>query len=108
MDVVPTIFVIFVCFCDLTSRKLVPSLFDLHQDGRMPKRFAIVAVGRRPFGDAKLRQRFFEGVKRFSRQGKVKSMDWNDFAGHVTYQQGDSRRALRSLHQTPTRPCFGM
>ena len=89
MDIVPTIFVIFGGTGDLTSRKLVPSLFDLHQDGRMPKQFAIVAVGRRPFGDAKLRQRFLEGVKRFSRRGKVKSRDWNDFAAHVTYQQGD-------------------
>ena len=89
MDIVPTIFVIFGGMGDLTSRKLVPSLFDLHQDGRMPKPFAIMAVGRRSFGDAKLRQRFLEGVKRFSRKGKVESRDWNDFAGHVTYQQGD-------------------
>jgi glucose-6-phosphate 1-dehydrogenase len=89
MDIVPTIVVIFGGTGDLTSRKLVPSLFDLHQDGRMPKRFAIIAVGRHPVADAKLRERYLAGVKRFSRTGTAKSRDWNDFAGHITYQQGD-------------------
>jgi glucose-6-phosphate 1-dehydrogenase len=89
MDIVPTIFVIFGGTGDLTSRKLVPSLFDLRQDGRMPKQVAIIAVGRHPFGDAKLRQLYLQGVKRFSRKGTVKNGDWNDFAARVTYQQGD-------------------
>ena len=89
MNVIPTIFVIFGGTGDLTWRKLVPSLFDLHQDGRMPKQFAIVAVGRSSFSEVKLRQRFLEGVKRFSRKGTVKSGDWHHFAAHVTYHQGD-------------------
>jgi len=89
MDTIPTIIVIFGGTGDLTWRKLVPSLFDLRQDGRMPKKFAIVAVGRSSFIDAQLRERYFKGVKRFSRKGKVKNRDWNDFAGHVTYLQGD-------------------
>ncbi|MGD1002239.1 MAG: glucose-6-phosphate dehydrogenase [Candidatus Brocadiia bacterium] len=89
MDVPPAIVVIFGGTGDLTWRKLVPSLFDLHRDGRMPKQFAIIGVGRSPFRDAKLRERYLAGVKRFSRKGKVKSTDWNDFAEHVTYQQGD-------------------
>lgn len=86
---VPTIVVIFGGTGDLAWRKLVPALFDLHQDGRMPNHFAILAVGRHSFDDAKMRRRFFEGVKRFSRKGKVTGRDWNAFAGHVTYQQGD-------------------
>ena len=36
-----------------------------------------------------LHKHFLDGVKRFSRKGKVKSTDWNDFAGHITYHQGD-------------------
>jgi glucose-6-phosphate 1-dehydrogenase len=89
MEISPTIFVIFGGTGDLTWRKLVPSLFDLHRDGRMPKRFEIIAVGRTPFRDAELHKRFLDGVKRFSRKGKVKGADWNDFARHITYQQGD-------------------
>jgi glucose-6-phosphate 1-dehydrogenase len=89
MEISPTIFVIFGGTGDLTWRKLVPSLFDLRRDGRMPKKFEIIAVGRAPFRDAELHKRFLNGVKRFSRKGKVKDADWNDFARHVTYQQGD-------------------
>ena len=89
MEVSPVIFVIFGGAGDLTWRKLVPSLFDLHRDGRMPKKFAIIAVDRAPFRDAELHKRFLDGVKRFSRNGKVKSADWKKFARHVTYQQGD-------------------
>ena len=94
MDVSPRIFVIFGGTGDLTWRKLIPSLFDLHRDGRMPNRFAIIAMGRSPFSDAELRKRFLGGVKRFSRKGRVKSTDWNDFARHVTYQQGDSKEPV--------------
>ena len=55
----------------------------------MPKKFAIIAVDRAPFRDAELHKRFLDGVKRFSRKGKVKGADWKKFARHVTYQQGD-------------------
>lgn len=71
---------------DLIWRKLVPSLFDLHQDGRMPKKFAIIAVDRAPFPDAELHKHFLDGVKRFSRKQKVKSADWKPFAEHITCQ----------------------
>jgi glucose-6-phosphate 1-dehydrogenase len=89
MEVIPAIFVIFGGAGDLTWRKLIPSLFDLHRDGRMPKKFSIIAVDRAPFRDAELRKRLLDGVKRFSRNGKVKSAVWKKFARHVTYQQGD-------------------
>lgn len=89
MDMVPTIFVIFGGTGDLTWRKLVPSLFDLNRDGRMPKRFAIIAVGRSSFTDAKLRRRFFDGVELFSRAHGRKIVSWSEFAKQVTYQQGD-------------------
>jgi glucose-6-phosphate 1-dehydrogenase len=89
MDILPTVIMIFGGAGDLTWRKLVPSLFDLYRDGRMPKQFAIIAVDRVPFRDAELHKRFLDGVKRFSRNGKMKSRGWSDFARHVTYQQGD-------------------
>jgi glucose-6-phosphate 1-dehydrogenase len=89
MEVSSVIFVIFGGAGDLTWRKLVPSLFDLHRDGRMPKKFAIIAVDRAHFRAAELHKHFLDGVKRFSRKGKVKAANWKQFARHVTYQQGD-------------------
>jgi glucose-6-phosphate 1-dehydrogenase len=89
MDITPTVFVIFGGTGDLTWRKLMPALFDLQRDGRMPRRFAILVFGRSAFSDVKLRQRFLRGVKRFSRKGMVKSGQWNDFAARITYERGD-------------------
>jgi glucose-6-phosphate 1-dehydrogenase len=89
MDLFPTNIVIFGGAGDLTWRKLMPSLYDLYRDARMPKRFAIIAVDRLSFRDSDLRIRFRDGVKRFSRMGKPKSADWDTFARHVTYQRGD-------------------
>ncbi len=83
------VFVIFGGSGDLTWRKLIPSLFDLHRDGRMPNKFAIIAVGRSTFSDTRLREHFFDGVNRFSPKGNAKSGDWAHFARNVTYQQGD-------------------
>jgi hypothetical protein len=54
----PMVFVIFGGSGDLTWRKLMPSLFDLHRDGRMPNKFAIIAVGRSTFSNARLRAHF--------------------------------------------------
>ena len=89
MEISPIIFVIFGGAGDLTWRKLIPSLFDLHRDGRMPKQFAIMAVDRAVFRDVQVHKRFLAGVNRFSPKGKAKSTDWKYFSRHVTYQQGD-------------------
>jgi glucose-6-phosphate 1-dehydrogenase len=48
---------------DLTWRKLIPSLFDLHRDDRMPKQFAIIASDRIAMSDVVLHQRLLGGVK---------------------------------------------
>ncbi len=89
MSLNPTIIVLFGGAGDLVWRKLIPSLFDLHREGRMPKKFAILAVDRLPFRDEDLRERFLGGATQFARNKKVKKADWIAFARHVTYHQGD-------------------
>jgi glucose-6-phosphate 1-dehydrogenase len=88
----PTVFVIFGGAGDLTWRKLVPALFDLSQDRSMPADFSVIAVDRADLSDEKLRRRLHEGVKKFSRQGKVKAAEWSEFARHIHYQQGDFKK----------------
>ncbi len=89
MAIDSTIIVLFGGAGDLVWRKLIPSLFDLHREGRIPEHFAILAVDRLPFSDEDLRQRYRGGVERFARNKKVKKTDWNAFARHVTYHKGD-------------------
>jgi len=98
MEISPTIFVIFGGAGDLTWRKLIPSLFDLHRDGRMPKQFAIMAVDRAVFRDVQVHKRFLAGVNRFSPKGKAKSTAWKYFSRHVTYQQGDFKDPATYAH----------
>lgn len=84
-----SIIVIFGGAGDLTWRKLVPSLFDLDHDGRMPDHFAIVAVDRVEIGDDGLRRRLLDGVKRFARNRAVAESEWEHLATHISYLHGD-------------------
>ena len=59
----------------------------------MPANFAVIAVDRAPMGDDKLRQRLHQGVNQFSRFGKAKDANWNQFAQHIFYQQGDFKKS---------------
>ena len=88
----PTVFVIFGGGGDLTWRKLVPALFDLSKDRSMPADFSVIAVDRVPMSDQELRKRLHQGVNQFSRFGKAKDAAWNEFAKHISYQQGDFKK----------------
>jgi glucose-6-phosphate 1-dehydrogenase len=88
----PNVFVIFGGAGDLTWRKLLPSLFDLSQDRSMPPDFSIIAVDRVDLSDERLRRRLHDGVKKFSRQGMVKTGEWGKFARHIRYQKGDFKK----------------
>ena len=54
----PTIIVLFGGAGDLVWRKFMPSLFDLHREGRMPEQFATLVMDRLSNRDQDLRQRF--------------------------------------------------
>jgi len=101
-ELAATVFVIFGGSGDLTWRKLVPAGFDLFRDGRMPKNFAIIAVARSAFSDTQLRQRFLDGVNRFSPKGKAKATDWKSFSRHITYHQGDYQDPATYLRLSET------
>ena len=88
----PTIFVIFGGAGDLTWRKLVPALYILSQDRSMPADFSVIVVDRDDLSDEKLRRRLYNGVRKFSRQGMGKTVEWGKFAKHIHYQQGNFKK----------------
>ena len=85
----PTVFVIFGGAGDLAWRKLIPALFDLFQSQSIPAHFSIIAVDRVELSEDALRERLRDGVNQFSRFGKVDAAQWNGFASHIRYLQGD-------------------
>ncbi len=87
-----TAFAIFGGAGDLSWRKLIPSLYNLHHDGRLPEQFAIIAIDRDTFDLDKLKDHFHEGVNKFSRLGKASTGAWNNFAKHIFYVQGDFKK----------------
>jgi glucose-6-phosphate 1-dehydrogenase len=63
----PSVFVIFGGTGDLTHRKLMPSLYNLHYQNMLPDNFAIVSVGRRTYSDEEYTAQLKKSVQRFSR-----------------------------------------
>jgi glucose-6-phosphate 1-dehydrogenase len=79
----PVALVIFGAAGDLTWRKLVPSLYDLLLDRKLPDRFAIIGVDVKPMHLDDFRARLRDGVGTFARR-KLDENVWTTFAEHVT------------------------
>ena len=64
----PCVVVIFGATGDLTHRKLLPALYDLAADERLPTGVSVVAFARRPFTDEQFRAEAARTIKQFARQ----------------------------------------
>jgi glucose-6-phosphate 1-dehydrogenase len=67
----------------------MPALFNLYLNQALPEQFAIIAVDRSPLGDAALRRKLGEGVRKFSGRRSLPPGAWNRFARQISYQAGD-------------------
>src|SRR5438105_13603155 len=75
----PVTVVIFGGAGDLAHRKLLPALYNLHLDGLLPPRFAILGVGRKSMTDDDYRAFAKDGITRFSRRS-IDEPAWESFA----------------------------
>jgi glucose-6-phosphate 1-dehydrogenase len=85
--------VIFGAHGDLTKRKLLPALYRLAQDRRLPASFAILGNSRTPLDDDAFRQRMRESVKEFLEDGPFDEDLWTRFAANIHYLAGDMNDA---------------
>ena len=81
--------VIFGASGDLTSRKLIPALYHLHLEGRLPDSVRVIGFARREKTDDSWRAELREALGRFSRSGAVDEAKWEEFAARVVYCRGD-------------------
>ncbi len=88
MDSIPTTIVIFGASGDLTSRKLIPALYNSFKKGRLSERVNVVGFARRPYTDDTFRAALREGVAKFSAESFAATV-WDKFASRLHYFQGD-------------------
>ena len=81
----PTVLVIFGANGDLTWRKLLPALWNLHLDGHLPAETAIIGMGRGAESDEVFQAKMLAGVDKFSRQGKADPARWAEFAPKLQF-----------------------
>ena len=83
-------FVLFGALGDLAWRLVVPALFNLHLDGRLPQDFRLVGVDR-GITPERLTERLRDGVHRFSRRGEPTADQWQGFASKLSAVMMDLR-----------------
>jgi glucose-6-phosphate 1-dehydrogenase len=77
---------------DLTKRKLIPALYNLALERRLPERFAVVGCARSEMTHEAFRNKMHEAVSQFSRTGLKDESVWQHFAANLYYVQGDYDR----------------
>ncbi|MUL35968.1 glucose-6-phosphate dehydrogenase [Gloeocapsopsis dulcis] len=84
----PQILVIFGASGDLTQRKLVPALYKLRRERRLPPETTIVGVARRDWSHDYFREQMREGIEQFS-DGLGREELWQEFSQGLFYCSGD-------------------
>ena len=82
------IVVIFGASGDLTKRKLIPALYNLALEKRLPERFAVVGYARSEMTHDAFRDKMRDAVKEFSRTELKDEAVWQAFANTLYYVRG--------------------
>ncbi len=81
--------VIFGASGDLSKRKLLPALYRLAYERRLPSTFSIVGISRTPLTDDAFRDRMRKAVKQFLEDSPFDEGLWKSFAANLHYVAGD-------------------
>ncbi|QDU56325.1 glucose-6-phosphate dehydrogenase [Aeoliella mucimassa] len=84
----PHTIVIFGASGDLTKRKLVPALYQLHRKGRLPEETRVVGFSRTEFSHDQWREALTESTEKFAGK-KFERETWDEFAKSIYYHPGD-------------------
>ncbi|MBI1840065.1 MAG: glucose-6-phosphate dehydrogenase [Verrucomicrobia bacterium] len=104
----PCSIVIFGASGDLTARKLIPALYHLFVEKRLPLPFRIIGFARREKTDAGWREELKAALQQFSRTKKVDEAAWTEFARNLSYCQGDLEDPKAYVHLKHLLESFGV
>ena len=96
----PSILVIFGGTGDLTSRKMLPALYNLALQRLLPPAFAVVGAGRSPLSDEEFRADLRKAVATFSRTKPLNEEVWASFAEHMHYVSTGTPEGYGALART--------
>ncbi len=85
----PVAVVIFGATGDLTARKLIPALYSLAVENRLPARFLVVGMSRTPWSHDEFRQKMKLAVEEFGRHPLDGNTLWGSFAQNLFYVPGN-------------------
>ena len=74
---------------DLTKRKLVPALYRLAYERRLPPGFAVIGISRTKLTDDEFRAKMRESVQRFLEDSPFDEGLWDEFARGLFYEAHD-------------------
>jgi glucose-6-phosphate 1-dehydrogenase len=83
----PCVLVIFGASGDLTSRKLIPALYEMADAGALPAGTCVLGVSRTPMSDDQWRDKLQPWVKKHAKD--FDDSKWRDFAKRIFYHAGD-------------------
>jgi glucose-6-phosphate 1-dehydrogenase len=84
----PCILVIFGASGDLTARKLIPALYEMHTLGNLPETFRVLGVSRRAKTDEQWRDELAASVQQHATRWDA--VRWRDFSQSIEYFAGDA------------------
>ncbi len=84
-----TVFVILGIGGDLAWRKLIPALYDLFLENRLPEKYLIIGLGHKSLEDEAFSEHLRQGVKQFSRHKETDGQGWKTFLSHFIVQNAD-------------------
>lgn len=85
----PCTIVIFGANGDLTKRKLLPALYRLAYERRIPPTFAVLGNSRTKLSDDEFRAEMKDSVKKFLEDSPFDEELWQTFAKSLFYEPGD-------------------
>ncbi|MFS8131343.1 MAG: glucose-6-phosphate dehydrogenase [Candidatus Dojkabacteria bacterium] len=95
----PTIIVIFGATGDLVNKKIIPSIYNLFKEQKLPEKFKVIAFARRDFKDGKYNEIVNESLNTYG--GVKEGEDVSVFLKLFEYFQGnfDDLVALQGLNE---------
>src|SRR5579863_7529214 len=81
--------VIFGASGDLSKRKLLPALYRLAYERRLPSTFSVIGTSRTPLSRDAFRDKMRDAVKQFLEDSPFEEELWKSFAGNLHYVAGN-------------------